>query len=115
MRVGFLSRFDRNRIAFMKQHGFGSVELLIGPDDAFLPDKDGWKSKAAEMKAAYADADIRISCIGGFYVNHMDADASAAAQHRERVRHCITLAKEIGVGMVAGFAGRVMHRDLEES
>jgi sugar phosphate isomerase/epimerase len=115
MRVGFLSRFDRGRIAFMKQHGFGSVELLVGPDDPFLPDKDGWKSKAAELKAAYADAGIRISCIGGFYVNHMDTDASAAARHREQVRHCITLAREIGVGLVAGFAGRVLNRDLEES
>ena len=33
MRIGFLSKFDRERIAFMRQHGFGSVELLVGPDE----------------------------------------------------------------------------------
>lgn len=115
MRIGFLSPFDRKRIAFMKQHGFGSVELLIGPDDAFLPDKDGWKSKAAEVKASYADAGIRVSCIGGFYVNHMDADPKVAEGHRQRVRNCITLAKEIGVPTVGGFAGRILNEDIEKS
>ncbi len=115
MRIGFLSRFDRKRIAFMKQHGFGSVELLVKPDDIFLPGREGWKEKAAEVAAAYREAGIRISCIGGFYANHMDADAAAAQRHREQVRNCITLAQEIGVPLVAGFAGRVMGEELEKS
>lgn len=115
MRVGFLSKFDRERIGFMKQYGFGSVELLVPPEAPFLPGNDGWKSKAAEMRAAYENVDIRISCIGGFYVNHMDADAAVAASHHQHVRNVIALAAEIGVPTVAGFAGRIVNQPLEES
>src|SRR6185295_10237938 len=68
-----------------------------------------------EVKAAYGDANIRISCIGGFYANHMDADPKIAEGHRQRVRNCITLAREIGVPTVAGFAGRIMNEEIEKS
>lgn len=115
MKVGFLSRFDRERIAFMRQHGFGSVELLVRPEDDFLPGRDGWQSRAQEVKSAYAEAGIRISAIGGFYVNHMDADADTAGRYWQQVRHTITLAEYIGVPVVAGFAGRIMGADLEAS
>jgi sugar phosphate isomerase/epimerase len=115
MRVGFLSKYDRERISFMRQHGFGSVELLVGPDEPFLPGKDSWQGKAREVRYAYDEAGVRISCIGGFYVNHMDADREKAEQHRQHVRSCITLASQMAVPMVAGFAGRVMNQDLEAS
>lgn len=115
MRVGFLSAFDRERIKFMKTHGFGSVELLVGPDAPFITGKVGWRDKAEEVKGVYRDAEIRISCIAGFYVNHMDADEEAARRHHDHVRRCITLASEMGVPVVAGFAGRVVGEDLEKS
>ncbi len=115
MRIGFLSNFDRERIAFMRQHGFGSVELLVGPDEPFLPGHDGWQAKAAEIHYAFDEAGVRISCIGGFYVNHMDADAAKSEHHRQHVRHCITLAREMEVPVVAGFAGRIVGQDLEAS
>lgn len=115
MRIGFLSRFDLARIPFMKQHGFGSTELLVKPEDDFLPGHDGWKDKAAALKAAYADAGIRISAVAGFYVNHMDPDPELAGRHFQQVRNTITLACEIGVPVVAGFAGRIMGQDLEAS
>ncbi|GMU24959.1 MAG: hypothetical protein AMXMBFR13_50300 [Phycisphaerae bacterium] len=115
MRIGFLSRFNRERIAFMKQHGFGSTELLVEPEDDFLPGHDGWKDKATHVRSAYREAGIRISAIGGFYVNHMDPDAGLARRHAERVRNCITLARELNVPVVAGFAGRIMGQDLDAS
>ncbi len=115
MRVGFLSKFDPERIGFMKQHGFGSVELLAGPDDTFVPGHDGWQEQAERVKNAYAREDIRISCIGGFYVNHMDADPRIARKHAEYVRNVITLARFMDVPVVAGFAGRVLNEDLEQS
>ena len=115
MRIGFLSPFDRDRIAFARKHGFGSVELLVKPEDPFMPGHDGWQSRAAEVRATYREASLRISCIGGFYVNHMDADANAARAHYDRVRNCIALARELGVGTVAGFAGRVMNAELDAS
>ena len=115
MRVGFLSKFDRERISFMRQHGFGSVELLVKPDEPFLPGRDGWENKASEVRYAYDEAGVRISCIGGFYVNHMDADAGKAESCRQHVRNCIALARQMSVPLVAGFAGRVMNQELEAS
>jgi sugar phosphate isomerase/epimerase len=115
MRIGFLSGFDRERIAFMTRHGFGSVELLVGPEEDFLPGRDGWKDRAVSVKAAYDEAGIRISCIGGFYVNHMDADSGVAERHHQQVRNVITLARQMGVPLVAGFAGRIMGQELEAS
>ncbi len=115
MRVGFLSGHDAGRIAFMKKHGFGSVELFAPPDAPYVPGHDAWKAKAAEVKGAFAEAGVRISALAGFYVNHMDPNPETAKKHRDHVRNCITLAKEIGVPVVAGFAGRIVGEDLDKS
>jgi sugar phosphate isomerase/epimerase len=115
MRVGFISTFDGQRIGFMRRHGFTCVELHARHQDPFVPGHDGWKAKAAEVKAAYDEAGIRISCLAGFYCNHMDADPAVARAHFEHVRQVITLARELNVPMVAGFAGRVLGEDLEKS
>jgi len=115
MRIGFLSRCNPQRIAFMKKHGFGCVELLVQPADPFVPGHDGWKDQAARVKAAFTEAGVRISCLGGFYGNHMDADQQVAQTLHDQVRNCITLARELDVPVAAGFAGRIVNRDLEES
>lgn len=116
MRIGFLSGYSAERIAFAKKWGFQSVELLTGyfqdaPD--YMPGKPDWQVKAAEMKAAYAAADIRISCLGAFYVNHMDPAIEAKA--KDIVRNAIVLAEHIGVPTVAGFAGRITGQPLDAS
>lgn len=115
MRVGFMAQFDRERIAFMKQHNFGCVELFALPDAPYVPGKDGWKAKADEARGAFADAGVRISCLAGFYVNHMDADEAAARGHAQHVRNVITLAAHMKVPTVAGFAGRIADKHPEES
>jgi len=53
--------------------------------------------------------------LAGFYVNHMDANRENAKQHHKHVRNVITLACEMGVPVVAGFAGRIVNEDLEVS
>ena len=115
MRIGFISVFDRERIAFAKKHGFRCVELHARHIDAHVPGHDGWQARAAEVKAAYDAAGIRISCLAGFYCNHMDADAAVARSNYEHVGNVIRLAQELKVPVVAGFAGRVMGEDLEAS
>ncbi len=116
MRIGFLSGHNPERIAFMKKWGFGSVELLTGYFDRapdFMPGNPGWEAKADAVKADFDAADIRISCIGAFYLNHLDPtiEADAAVQ----VQNAILLAEHLGVGAVAGFAGRVTGKPLEDS
>lgn len=115
MRIGFMMKCDPERIAFAQKHGFGCVELIVDVDTPYLPGKDGWKDKALAVKKGFDAAGLRISCIGGFYKNHMDADAAEARRQFDMVRNAIALAAHIGVPVVAGFSGRIMDKDPVES
>ena len=115
MRVGFMATHDPERIAFARSNGFGCVELIVKPEAGYLPGRDGWKDRAARVKADFDAAELRISCLAGFYVNHMDADPAVAARYTEHTRRVIVLADFLGVGVVAGFSGRVMGEDLDAS
>jgi sugar phosphate isomerase/epimerase len=115
MKIGFLSPYDQERISFMKQHDFRCVELFASGEEPYCPGHDGWKDKAAEVKAAYDEAGIEISCLAGFYFNAMDADPEVAKKHATQVRNVITLAAEMKVPAVGGFAGRIVDAELEES
>ena len=113
MRIGFMMKYDRERIEFAKRRGFRSLELMADPGDGYFPGDSGWEGRADEAEAAFAEADLRISCVAGFYVNHMDPATEKAAF--DRVRGTIVLAKRLGVGVVAGFAGRIVNEPLEAS
>lgn len=115
MRIGFMSTHDPERIAFARQHGFGCVELIVKPESDYLPGCDGWQDRSLRVKADFEEAGLRISCMAGFYVNHMDADAHVAARHAEQTRRTILLAEHLGIGVAAGFSGRVMGEDLDGS
>jgi len=115
MRVGFMTTHDPERIAFARSNGFGCVELIVRPDTPYLPGHDGWQDRAAGVKADFDRAGLRLSCLAGFYVNHMDADPQAAAAHAEQTRRVMLLAEHLGVRTVAGFSGRVMGEELEAS
>lgn len=106
MRVGFMTGFDPERIAFARKAGFGSVELMTPMGTDYLPGNDGWKDKADRVKQAFCEAGLRISCLAGFYINHMDPARKDEA--RKQVRATIDLAAHMGVPVVAGFAGRVV-------
>ncbi len=106
-------KFDRERIAFAKKAGFKSCELMVGPGDIFYPGKKDWQKEAKDMKNCYDEKDIRISCIAGFYVNHMDTQK--AEEYSDLVRNIILLAEHISVPVVAGFSGRIIGKELIES
>lgn len=113
MRIGFMQAYDRERIEFALRVGFKCIELRALPDDDYMPGKPSWQAKADKLKADYDQAGLRISCIGGFYGNHMDN--ATAEQLHQTTRNVILLAEHINVPMVAGFAGRLMGRPLEDS
>ncbi|MGB9677288.1 MAG: sugar phosphate isomerase/epimerase family protein, partial [Candidatus Ratteibacteria bacterium] len=113
MRIGFMMAFDKERIEFAKKIGFGSCELKVSPNDDFFPGKDGWETKAKEVADYYKEKDIRISCLAGFYVNHMDPEKED--EYKKLVRNVIILAEKMKVPVVAGFSGRIVGKPLEES
>jgi len=113
MRLGFMMAFDKDRIEFAKKTGFKSCELQVSPGNEFYPGKKDWENKAQEMKGYFDGNGIRISCLAGFYVNHMDPQK--ADENREVVRNNILLAERIGVPVVAGFSGRVIGKELIDS
>ncbi|MCM8804358.1 MAG: sugar phosphate isomerase/epimerase [Candidatus Omnitrophica bacterium] len=113
MRIGFMMSFDKERIEFAKRVGFGSCELRVGVEFDFFPGKDGWETKAKEVAEYYKENNIRISCLAGFYVNHMDPEKEE--EYKKLVRNVIILAEKMGVSVVAGFSGRILGRPLEES
>ena len=116
MRIGFITPYDTDRIAFARNNGFGCVELKTDrpshPCD-FLPGAKGWQDKASEVKAAFDEADLGISCVAGFYMNHLDPKKKK--EGRELVRNVILLAEYMGVDTVAGFAGRIDSPNLADS
>ncbi|HOL21473.1 MAG TPA: sugar phosphate isomerase/epimerase [bacterium] len=113
MRIGFMMGFDKERIEFAEKAGFKSCELRVSREDEFFPGKDGWKDKAEEVVDYYKEKNIRISCLAAFYVNHMDKEK--ADEYKKLVRDSIILAERMGVGVVAGFSGRVVGKPLKES
>ena len=113
MRIGFMMNFDKERVEFAGKAGFKCCELKVFPEDDFFPGKEGWESKAAEAKSYLDEKDIRISCLAGFYVNHMDPQKED--EYKELVRNVILLAEKMEVGVVAGFSGRLKDRLLMDS
>lgn len=113
MRIGFMMDYNRERMEFAKRQGFRSVELMVAPENGYFPGDPGWEGKADEVKAAFAAEDLRISCLAGFYVNHMDP--AQEATNKEKTRGNILLAERMGVGVVAGFSGRILDEPLEAS
>lgn len=105
MKIGFIQPYSPENISFARENGFKSAELRVGPKDDFFPGKEGWEDKALKVKEEYESAGIEISCLAGFYVNHMDPEIEEEC--KDLVRKTVILAERMGVGTVAGFAGRV--------
>ncbi|MCM8820813.1 MAG: TIM barrel protein, partial [Candidatus Omnitrophica bacterium] len=113
MRIGFMMGFDKERIDFARNVGFKSCELGASPEDDFFPGKNGWETKAEEVKGYYEEQGIRISCLAAFYVNHMDPEK--AEEYKNLVRNAVILAEKMRVSVVAGFSGRIIGKELKES
>ena len=116
MKIGFLTTYDKKRIEFGKKNNFECVELLTGYFDSppdYMPGNDGWENKALSVKNDFNEAGLDISCIGGFYVNHLDP--AKKNEYQKVVRDTILLAEKMNVKIVAGFAGRIINKKLEDS
>ncbi|MEP0766343.1 MAG: sugar phosphate isomerase/epimerase [Fimbriimonadia bacterium] len=113
MRIGFIMGFDEGRLKFAKENGFRSAEFAPQTDAPYRPGKPGWERKAKDVRAAFDAAGLRISCIAGFYVNHLDGPDVRA--HKKLVRDVILLAEAMKVPVVGGFGGKKLNAPLEDS
>jgi sugar phosphate isomerase/epimerase len=113
MKIGFIMRYNNERIEFAKRIGFKSCELQVSPNCGFFPGDKDWEKKAKEVLQIYKENGIKISCLGAFYINHFDPNKIEEGKHL--VRNSILLAEKMGIDVVAGFSGRIIDKPLEES
>ena len=106
MRLGFIMGWNRDRMGFARDHGFRCAELTVDADTAVLfPGHDGWEAKADQCREEFLAMELRISCIGAFYFNHLEGPG--ADKSTRVVRGAINLAKRMRVPVVAGFVGKL--------
>jgi len=113
MRVGFLSSYDPERIAFAHANGCESIGLIVKAGDPLLPSASDWKEVAAEVRGEFAAVGMTLSSVGGMYGNILDP--AQAGELTKLFRATVELAVELGTRVVGCFAGRVMGRPLEQS
>lgn len=110
MKIGFLTRFEKDKIDFAQSGGFGSIELLVGPDFPLDP----VKSSDDDLKRAkdYMDErGLEISAIGAYTINCLSADRDIQSSSVECFMALMRMSRKMGVDVVAGYPGC----DLEKS
>ncbi|MCL5674706.1 MAG: sugar phosphate isomerase/epimerase [Candidatus Omnitrophica bacterium] len=113
MKLGFMMEYNKERIEFAKRIGFKSCELIVKPGCGFFPGDKDWDKKAQEVSLSFKENGITISCLGAFYINHFDPGKKE--EGKNLVRNSILLAEKMGVGVAAGFSGRIVDKPLEDS
>lgn len=105
MRLGFMMGFNRERMQFAVKHGFRCTELQVSPQSEYFPGQPNWQTTADEVKEAFIEMNLRISCLAAFYFNHLEGPDAEMSE--PVVRGAIDLAEYLGVPVVAGFAGKL--------
>ncbi|HCU35899.1 MAG TPA: sugar phosphate isomerase [Armatimonadetes bacterium] len=113
MRIGYLCRYSDSEIAFAKQAGFGSIQLLIWPGDPLDPTITS-ADEVLRARDKYAEAGIEVSALG-CYVNQLDADEATARRNVEYFRLLYDVAEQMGVDTIGAFAGRNPELDIPEN
>ena len=73
MKIGFLTKYSKDRIIYAKDNGFKSIELLISPNDPLDPTIHSEKD-ILEANEFIENSEITISAIGVYYINCLDSD-----------------------------------------
>jgi sugar phosphate isomerase/epimerase len=113
MKIGFLMRFEPEQIDFARQHGCGSIGLIVKPEDPFVAPRGDWRDRAAEVRDAFAEAGLEISSVGGMYANILERGQTEPLA--ELFRGSVELAAFLKVHVAGCFAGRIVNQPLEES
>jgi sugar phosphate isomerase/epimerase len=111
MKLGFVTEFDEETVAFAAAHGFDCLELQAGPLSALRA--IGQRGGLADVRRACERHDVRISslCLA---VNLLDPGA-AGAQAREHYDWLLRACDELGADTIATCTGQNPAVSLEEN
>lgn len=113
MRLGFYANYTEDTAKFAAETGFKSLQLSAWPDSAL----DAENTSAQQIDAIQADLgskDIEISALG-YYPNYLDRDEAEAEAAQSYFIKVLDLAQNMGIGVVATFAGRHQSMSVEDN
>ncbi len=113
MKIGYLCRYSEEEIAFAKDAGFGSIQLLVWPGDPLDPTVTD-EADILKAKEQYAEAGIEVSALG-CYKNVLDADEAEAKKNQDYFRKLYRVAELMEVDTIGTFAGRNPELDIPEN
>lgn len=113
MRIGFYTNYTPAIAEVAQRIGFRSLELSAWPHSTLNPSKVSKANISAMMKDLEA-RDIEISALG-YYPNYLAPDAHEAEEALAYLAGVIDLAGDMGVPVVATFAGRNPELSVEDN
>ena len=112
MKLGFLTTYDKDRIAFARRSGFGSIQLLISPGDPLDPTRTG-SDALLEAKDYLASAGVEVSAIGTYYVNCLHPDPTQRDDAVRFFEAVMGLCATLGVTTLGTVPGRDPDQSIE--
>lgn len=113
MRIGFYTNYTPAIAAFAERTGFRSLELSAWPYSTLNPTKVT-KEELSAMTRDLESRDIEISALG-YYPNVLSHDPHEADEAFDYLGKVIDLASDIGIPVVATFAGRNPDLSVEDN
>ena len=114
MNIGFLTKYNKDRIIYAKDNGFKSIELLISPNDPLDPTINNEKD-ILEAKEFIKKNDITISAIGVYYINCLDSDHDKREFSIEYLNKIIKICKLLNVDIIGTVPGRNSDETIEDN
>lgn len=113
MRIGFYTNYTPDVAAMAQKIGFRSLELSAWPHSSLNADAIA-PGQIDAIKADLDARDIEISALG-YYPNYLSPDAAEREETARYFRRVLQLAAEMGVPVVATFAGRNPGLSVEDN
>ncbi len=109
-KLGILCRFSESNVAFARQDGFSSIQLMT--DNVLDPDRVT-DATLQKIKSTVDGSGLYLSSIGEI-VNHVAPDAAQRAKGNERFVRAIEMTGKLGVPFIATASGTMPGRPLKE-
>ena len=113
MKLGFVTNYSDKFIAFAKEVGFTSVQLLASPGSVLDADRTT-DEDVTRIQEILEQNGITVSALG-FYANHLDPDPGKKKRINDYFINVIHLCNRMGVGIIATFGGRDPEKSISDN